>query len=623
MKTAKNFQKKSKFLSKARISKLTLALQIVLINIYFLQAKAEAQTIVPAADATGTTVTPAAQNGTSGQPNRFDIEGGKLSSDRQNLFHSFTEFGLSENQIANFISNPNIRNILAGIGGGNPSIINGLIQVTGGNSNLFLINPSGIIFGNSASLNVPASFTATTATAIGFGSNSFNAVGSSTYTSLTGAPNSFTFGADRAGAIISTADLAVKSGQTLTLLGGTVVSTGSLSAPGGQITVASVSGTNLVRVRQGGNLLSLEIERPSETSSTRTSSATASTLPIASLPELLTGIGETNATGISVNASGEVVLTASNRAVAAGDVALKDASARAIEIQAANTIAVSGNLTSSQGGAIALEASGDISTVDLDSHSETTAGGNITVTSRTGKVETGNISAGSIDKTSNAGDVSIAAPSSSIQTGFIDANSEEKQGGEVTLNARNDIEVTHINTEGRTGGGEIDITAGANFRATGTFTNDNNCLSQACSISASTTGSANGGDITIRHGGEASNTPFSVGPDYNRVNGTAGSIATGGPKKENVITQGSYFSPDPQIVQPTQINITASSVSPAPAPTPAPAPAPTPAPAPAPTPAPAPAPTPAPAPAPTPAPAPAPTPAPAPAPTPAPAPAPT
>ncbi|MCZ0902942.1 filamentous hemagglutinin N-terminal domain-containing protein, partial [Microcoleus sp. HI-ES] len=518
----------------------------------FEQAKAEGQTIVPAADATGTTVTPAAQNGTPGQPSRFDIQGGQLSSDRQNLFHRFTEFGLSENQIANFISNPNIRNILAGIGGGNPSIINGLIQVTGGNSNLFLMNPSGIIFGNSASLNVPASFTATTATAIGFGSNSFNAVGTSTYTSLTGAPNSFAFGADRAGAIISTADLAVKSGQNLTLVGGTVVSTGSLSAPGGQITVASVIGKNLVRVSQRGNLLSLEIEPPSATSPG--TAPTASTFSIASLPELLTGIGETNATGISVNASGEVVLTASNRAVAAGDVALKDANAQAIDIQAANSIAVSGNLTTSQGGAIALEASGDISTVDINSDSDTTAGGNITVTSRTGKVETGNINAGSIDKNSNAGDVSIAAPSSSIQTGFIDANSQEKQGGAVTLNARNDIEVTHINTEGRTGGGEIDITAGGNFRATGTFTNDNNCLSQACSISASTTGSANGGDITIRHGGEASNTLFTIGPDYNRVNGTAGSIATGGPKKENVITQGSYFSPTPQIVQPTQIN---------------------------------------------------------------------
>jgi filamentous hemagglutinin family protein len=260
MKTANNLQIQSKFLSKKRISQLALYLQIVLINIYFLQAKAQGQTIVPATDGTGTTVIPATPTGTSAPPSRFDIQGGQLSSDKQNLFHSFTQFGLSSNQIANFISNSSIRNILARIGGGSPSIINGSIQVTGGNSNLFLMNPSGIIFGNSASLNVPGSFTATTATGIGFGSNLFKAAGTNIYTSLTGTPNSFAFGADKAGAIISTADLAVKSGQNLTLLGGTVVSTGSLSAPGGKITVASVTGTNLVRVSESGSLLSLDIQ---------------------------------------------------------------------------------------------------------------------------------------------------------------------------------------------------------------------------------------------------------------------------------------------------------------------------------------------------------------------------
>jgi hypothetical protein len=46
-------------------------------------------------------------------------------------------------------------------------VINGLIQVTEGKSNLFLMNPAGMIFGPNASLNVPASFTATTANGIG------------------------------------------------------------------------------------------------------------------------------------------------------------------------------------------------------------------------------------------------------------------------------------------------------------------------------------------------------------------------------------------------------------------------------------------------------------------------
>jgi large exoprotein involved in heme utilization and adhesion len=65
---------------------------------------ADAQPITPAADGTNTVVTP---NG-----NRYDISGGSLSPEQVNLFHSFTEFGLSEGQIANFLTNPNIQNIL-------------------------------------------------------------------------------------------------------------------------------------------------------------------------------------------------------------------------------------------------------------------------------------------------------------------------------------------------------------------------------------------------------------------------------------------------------------------------------------------------------------------------------
>ncbi|NJK70328.1 MAG: filamentous hemagglutinin N-terminal domain-containing protein [Microcoleus sp. CSU_2_2] len=552
MKTTKNPPKNPQSISKKSLTKLAISLQIVLVNFYCLSAKAQAQTIVPALDGTGTTVTPAVETGTTGPTTRFDIEGGKLSSDRTNLFHSLEQFGLSQNQIANFISNPDIRNILARIGGGSPSLINGLIQVTGGNSNLFLMNPSGIIFGNNASLNVPAAFTATTATSIGFGSNSFNATGTNDYTTLTGAPNSFTFSADRLGAIINTADLAVKSGQNLTLLGGTVVSSGTLSAPGGQITVASVPGQNVVRLSQEGNLLSLEIEPPSGTAPPPPS---GTLLSIASLPELLTGIGATNATGVSVNASGQVVLTASNQVVAAGDVAVQGVNAGAIAIQAANNL-TTGNLTSSQAGPIGLEAKGDIRTGNLDSHSTNSDGGKITVTSRTGTVQTGNINAWSIDKNSNAADIAISAELS-IQTGNIDAHSEDKQGGSVTFSARNDAQVTYINTEGKTAGGNIDITVGRYFLATGTFNSEPNC-STGCSLSASTTNSANAGDITIRHGGTALKTPFTVGPDYNQLNGTAGIIATGGPSGANVIAYGSYDSPGPQVIQPTTINITAS-----------------------------------------------------------------
>ncbi|WP_445250590.1 two-partner secretion domain-containing protein, partial [Microcoleus sp. OTE_8_concoct_300] len=587
MKTPKNIQIQARFISKGVIRTLALSLPMILINLYLLQAKAEAQSIVPEPNpnGTGTTVsTPAGQSGT------FNIQGGKTSD--TNLFHSFREFGLSDKQIANFISNPNILNILVRINGGNPSFINGKIQVSAGSGtpNLFLMNPSGIIFGNNASLDVKGSFTATTATGIGFGKDGslfFNAVGPNNYTNLTGPPTSFAFGGAQAGAIISTATkLEVNSGQNLTFLGGTVVSTGSLSAPGGgQITLASVRGTNLVRISEPGSVLSLEI-KPLGTSSP------TSTLPIASLPELLTGgISQFgSATGVSVK-NGEVVLTASNQAnrvVSAGDVAVTGNLAPqggAIAIQAANSVAVSANLTTqgrpieikaanslavtenmtTQGGAITLKANGDIITRALNSSSSTTSGGNITVTSVTGKVETGNINAGSSANKSDSGNVSITArdvkyvgPSSNIQTGFIDATSTGGNGGAVTLNASNDIEVKYINAEGNKDGGKIDIQAGRYFRATGTFTTSANgggkgggkptnyCSSPGCSISAFSTGTGSGGNkgtITISHGG-GTKTPFGIGPDYNGLNGTAGSIVIGGnnqvipfgdPKAENRI----------------------------------------------------------------------------------------
>jgi len=113
--------------------------------------------------------------------NNILINGQTLSADGKNLFHSFQEFGLTSDQIATFFTNPDIQNILTRITGGNPSQINGLLQVVGGNSNLFLMNPWGIIFGQGASLNVPADFTATTATGMGFDGGVFSAIGSNDY----------------------------------------------------------------------------------------------------------------------------------------------------------------------------------------------------------------------------------------------------------------------------------------------------------------------------------------------------------------------------------------------------------------------------------------------------------
>ncbi|MEG4985044.1 CHAT domain-containing protein [Microcoleus sp. BR0-C5] len=271
----------------------------VLVAIYPQSQIAAAQSITPAPDGTGTNVT--APN--TGSPPRYDIKGGTTSRDGANLFHSFTRFGLNSGETANFISNPSVKNILGRVVGGDASLINGLIQVSGGNSNLLLMNPAGIIFGANARLDVSGSFFATTASGIGFDDRWFNSTGANDYAALVGTPNAFIFGPQPA-SIVNAGNLAVGTGQNLTLLGGTVISTGQLSAPGGQITVAAVPGENLVRFSQNGLLLSLEVSPAAGVSGSEA-------LPFSplTLPRLLSGPGVANATGITTNAQGEVVLT--------------------------------------------------------------------------------------------------------------------------------------------------------------------------------------------------------------------------------------------------------------------------------------------------------------------------
>ncbi|MDB9315219.1 CHAT domain-containing protein [Spirulina sp. CS-785/01] len=257
-----------------------------------------AQPITPANDNTGTVIQ---QNG-----QEFEITGGTLSGDQANLFHSFAQFNLDPNQIANFLSNPQIQNILGRVTGNNPSLINGIIQVTGGQSNLYLMNPAGIIFGNQAQLNVSGDFIATTATGIGFSNNHwFNAFGTNHYETLIGTPSQFAFDLSQPAAILNQGDLAVESGQHLTLMGGTVVNTGTIAAPNGTITLAAVPGSRLIRIKQEGNLLSLDVEPPRDNN--------GDILPFTPLdiPELLTASNASPQEQENLNfvATGDLVFT--------------------------------------------------------------------------------------------------------------------------------------------------------------------------------------------------------------------------------------------------------------------------------------------------------------------------
>ena len=250
-----------------------------------------AQSITTANDGTGTIV--------QFQGQTYEIQGGTQAG--ANLFHSFQQFGLNAGEIAQFLTQPDIANVLGRVTGGDASVINGLIQVTGSAADLYLINPAGILFGPGARLDVPGSFTATTGDRLGFPGGWFNATGANDYATLSGAPFLVSF-LDQGGLILNQGDLAVNPGESLSLIGGQVINTGSLTAPGGTVVISAVEGSQRVRLSQPGHLLSLELE-PDQI-------AGNSPLRIQDLPQMLTGKGIDP--GFTVTPTGELQLSGSD-----------------------------------------------------------------------------------------------------------------------------------------------------------------------------------------------------------------------------------------------------------------------------------------------------------------------
>ncbi len=188
---------------------------------------------------------------------QYDITGGTRAG--TNLFHSFGDFNVPNNNIANFLNDAGLAtaNILGRVTGENLSNVFGTIQTTGfGSANLFLMNPSGIIFGPNASLNVGGSVTFTTADYLRFADNGrFNAIPNATTDALlsTAPVAAYGFLGSNPGTItVQGSHLSVKDETGISLVGGNItvqsstldngtVQPARISAPGGQINLASAA----------------------------------------------------------------------------------------------------------------------------------------------------------------------------------------------------------------------------------------------------------------------------------------------------------------------------------------------------------------------------------------------
>jgi filamentous hemagglutinin family protein len=190
---------------------------------------------------------------------QYDITGGTRPGNGPNLFHSFGEFGVPTNNIANFFNESALSttNILGRVTGGNPSSLFGTIQTTGfGHANLFLMNPAGFLFGPTATVNVGGMVTFTSADYMKLTDGArFSAIPDAAADALLSiAPvAAFGFLGSNPGAItVQGSQLELAPGQGISLVGGTItveaggsdngtVQAARLSAPGGQVNLVSVA----------------------------------------------------------------------------------------------------------------------------------------------------------------------------------------------------------------------------------------------------------------------------------------------------------------------------------------------------------------------------------------------
>ncbi|MCK5685597.1 filamentous hemagglutinin N-terminal domain-containing protein, partial [bacterium] len=175
----------------------------------------------------------------------YAITGGTIQ-DGTALFHSFDEFSIDQDQIAHFQNGIGIENIFSRITCGNQSWIDGEIEVDNA-ANLYLMNPSGFLFGSNSSLSVPGSFYITTADYLSFGDGGiFYAETGETSILSSDSVSAFGFTNPSPSGVEITGGLEVSAEEELAIIAGDIylyadMVSGYLYAPFGYISLISVA----------------------------------------------------------------------------------------------------------------------------------------------------------------------------------------------------------------------------------------------------------------------------------------------------------------------------------------------------------------------------------------------
>ena len=410
--------------------------------------------------------------------NRFRIEGGTRAG--ENLFHSFKEFGVPTGGEAFFNNAASVRNILSRVTGGKISNIDGLIRANGG-ANLFMINPSGIVFGPNARLNIGGSFLGSTADSIVFpGGSTFSATNPENPLLTINIPIGLNFRSSP-GAIVNQAGAAndnvmglqVLPGKTLALVGGPIRNEGGqISGPGSRVELGGLRGTGTVGFGSDWSL----------------------SFPLSAM---MADVSLTEGSAIDVSGS-----SGGSIGINAGNVEIVDSS----QLQTGIASGLDGD-GGSQAGDIVINAVGNIIIADGSAianqvaSSATGNSGNINMKAG-GMLEINNalVSANTLGR-GNAGNVNINVASLSVKNGgeVTASTLDSGNGGNVTINATNAAAFDGIGgAEASSGSVAVTVARGAVGNGgkllvnTGTLS-----LTNGATLVANTFGQGDAGDIEI------------------------------------------------------------------------------------------------------------------------------
>ena len=174
----------------------------------------------------------------------FQIGSGLGTIRGANLFHSFQTFNIYTSESATYTGPASIDNVISRITGGEISTINGLLRSEVGCADFYFINPSGVIFGPNAQVNVPGAFHVSTATELRFEDGTvYSATDTGASTLSLAQPESFGFLSPQPASITvngSRLEFAPGSHESLSAGDITIQDGASLVSAGGDIRITAI-----------------------------------------------------------------------------------------------------------------------------------------------------------------------------------------------------------------------------------------------------------------------------------------------------------------------------------------------------------------------------------------------